>query len=83
MGFHLECTHRRLLETDPRQRLGSAGGADEVMSHPWFEAVDWAKTAKVRVSVAERWAIALQAKWCGRACFSWGLVPVREHRTLI
>lgn len=38
----------RLLDTDPQQRLGSAAGAEDVMSHDWFEAVDWTKVSKVR-----------------------------------
>lgn len=42
---------RRLLHTDPQQRLGSARDADEVMHHEWFESVDWARTAKVGVLV--------------------------------
>ena len=31
----------RLLDPDPRTRLGSRGGAREVKEHPWFSGVDW------------------------------------------
>ncbi|KAL6858919.1 hypothetical protein ACP4OV_017921 [Aristida adscensionis] len=31
----------RLLERDPRRRLGYAGGADEVRAHPFFDGVAW------------------------------------------
>ena len=36
----------RLLVHDPRLRLGSGGGAREVMLHPFFEGVDWVKFAR-------------------------------------
>lgn len=42
---------RRLLEVDPEKRLGSVGGAEDVMSHDWFETVDWTKLSKVRARV--------------------------------
>lgn len=31
---------QRLLEKDPRKRLG-ANGAKEVMDHPWFKNLNW------------------------------------------
>lgn len=31
---------KRLLEKDPNKRLGS-NGCKEIMTHPWFESVDW------------------------------------------
>lgn len=31
----------RLLERDPRKRLGYQGGADEVRAHPFFAGVAW------------------------------------------
>ncbi|KAL6646123.1 hypothetical protein ACP70R_017731 [Stipagrostis hirtigluma subsp. patula] len=31
----------RLLERDPRQRLGHDGGADEIRAHPFFAGVAW------------------------------------------
>ena len=31
----------RLLERDPRRRLGYAGGADEIREHPFFAGVAW------------------------------------------
>ncbi|KAG6494359.1 serine/threonine-protein kinase UCNL-like [Zingiber officinale] len=37
----------RLLVKDPSQRLGSAGGADEVRSHPFFHGVRWDLLADV------------------------------------
>ena len=30
----------RLLHKDPKQRLGTNGGYEEVLSHPWFAGVD-------------------------------------------
>jgi serine/threonine protein kinase len=33
----------RLLERNPAKRLGSAGGAEEVRSHPFFRGFDWEK----------------------------------------
>ena len=30
----------KLLEKDPRQRLGYSGG-DEIMAHPWFNDINW------------------------------------------
>lgn len=36
----------KLLEKDPDRRLGTTGGADEIMKHPWFNKVDWTKVAK-------------------------------------
>ena len=33
---------RRLLAKQPEQRLGVAGGLDEVQSHPFFRGLDWA-----------------------------------------
>lgn len=47
---------RRLLDTDPQQRLGSAAGAEDVMSHDWFEAVDWTKVSKVRACPLHRFS---------------------------
>ena len=31
---------RRLMEKDPKTRLG-ARGCEEIMAHPWFKSVDW------------------------------------------
>jgi len=34
----------KLLDKNPLNRLGSHGvGVDEVMNHPWFSSIDWAK----------------------------------------
>lgn len=34
----------RLLHKNPKKRLGSGeGGADEVISHPWFKKTKWEK----------------------------------------
>ncbi|CAM9522317.1 unnamed protein product [Ectocarpus sp. 6 AP-2014] len=38
---------RRLLDTDPQQRLGFSRDAQEVMSHAWFADVDWERTTKL------------------------------------
>jgi len=38
-----------LLQKDPATRLG-AGGAEEVMRHPWFETVDWEGLARGTVT---------------------------------
>lgn len=36
----------KLLHKDPNQRLGSGPtDAEEIKSHPWFEAIDWEKIA--------------------------------------
>lgn len=31
----------KLLEKDPKKRLGTNGDADEVVNHPWFKDTDW------------------------------------------
>jgi hypothetical protein len=31
----------RLLDRDPKTRIGSNGGAEEVRQHPWVAGVDW------------------------------------------
>ena len=31
---------RQLLMKDPAKRLGSKGGVDEVLAHPWFKELD-------------------------------------------
>ena len=31
----------RLLDSDPKLRIGSAGGAEEVRQHPWLAGMDW------------------------------------------
>ena len=31
----------KLLEKDPKKRLGFTGDADEVVNHPWFKDMDW------------------------------------------
>lgn len=38
-----------LLERDPRLRLGSARGASELKSHPFFAGVDWKALEKMQV----------------------------------
>jgi len=39
----------KLLEKDPAKRLGSEGGADEVMAHPWLAEIDFAKLANKEI----------------------------------
>lgn len=33
---------RRLLDKNPKSRLGAHGGCEEIMAHPWFQSVKWA-----------------------------------------
>jgi len=37
---------KRLLMVDPKERLGSNEGAEELKRHPWFSDIDWAKIVK-------------------------------------
>lgn len=37
---HAVCT--ALLVRDPEKRLGSAHGAEEIKSHPFFKSINWA-----------------------------------------
>ncbi|EER17149.1 protein kinase, putative [Perkinsus marinus ATCC 50983] len=39
----------RLLEADPKERLGSKGGAKEVKEHPWLKDTDWAKLFRKQI----------------------------------
>lgn len=33
----------RLLHRNPKKRLGTFGGADEIKKHPFFKNIDWGK----------------------------------------
>lgn len=33
----------KLLEKDPKDRIGTEGGVDEIIAHPWFEGFDFEK----------------------------------------
>jgi len=33
----------KLLEKDPKDRIGTEGGVDEITKHPWFEGFDFDK----------------------------------------
>jgi serine/threonine protein kinase len=33
----------RLLNRNPKKRLGTYGGADEIKKHPFFKTIDWKK----------------------------------------
>ena len=33
----------RLLNRNPKKRLGTIGGADEIKKHPFFKNIDWTK----------------------------------------
>ena len=33
----------RLLHRNPKKRLGTIGGADEIKKHPFFKNIDWTK----------------------------------------
>jgi len=35
----------KLLNRDPKIRLGSGRGMEEVKNHPWCEGIDWQKVA--------------------------------------
>lgn len=39
----------RLTEKDPKKRLGSKYGIEEIKSHPWFADINWSKLAKKEV----------------------------------
>mmetsp|Transcript_17428 Transcript_17428/g.2414 ORF Transcript_17428/g.2414 Transcript_17428/m.2414 type:complete len:100 (+) Transcript_17428:453-752(+) len=39
----------RCAEKDPRKRLGTKHGLDEIKNHPWFAEIDWEKLAKKEV----------------------------------
>ena len=41
----------KLMVKDPASRLGSQGGAEEVMSHPWFSTIDWAFLRQQRLDL--------------------------------
>jgi len=34
---------RRLLEKDPKKRLGAGGNINQIKAHPWFAKLDWEK----------------------------------------
>lgn len=36
----------KLLEKDPKDRIGSEGGVDEIIAHPWFDGFDFDKLVK-------------------------------------
>ena len=38
----------KLLDKDPKTRLGSTTDADEVVNHPWFRDLDWESLMKVK-----------------------------------
>jgi protein kinase A len=43
---------RAFLNPDRSKRLGNlAGGADDVLRHPWFEGVDWVALENGRIPV--------------------------------
>nr|AML79090.1 putative LOV domain-containing protein [Cassytha filiformis] len=42
VSFHARQLMYRLLHRDPRNRLGSSEGANEVKQHPFFRGVNWA-----------------------------------------
>lgn len=41
MSDELKDIVRRLLDKNPKTRLGSNGDADEIVNHPWFRNFDW------------------------------------------
>lgn len=49
--FSPEATNiiKLLLDKDPDQRLGSRSDADEIMQHPFFSEIDWAKLEKKEI----------------------------------
>nr|AML77298.1 putative LOV domain-containing protein [Oenothera villaricae] len=41
-SLHIKQLMFRLLHRDPKSRLGSRGGADEIKRHPFFRGINWA-----------------------------------------
>nr|AML76967.1 putative LOV domain-containing protein [Oenothera berlandieri] len=41
-SLHVKQLMFRLLHRDPKSRLGSRGGADEIKRHPFFRGINWA-----------------------------------------
>ena len=39
------------MDKDPHKRLGSKGGAKEIMDHPWFKGVNWEKVKDKKIKV--------------------------------
>ena len=39
----------QLLSKDKKERLGAKGGADEILSHPWFANIDIAALKKKEI----------------------------------
>jgi hypothetical protein len=40
----------KLLDRDPKTRIGSDGGAEEVRKHPWLSDVDWEALYSKRIT---------------------------------
>ena len=40
----------RLLDRDPKMRLGSNGGAEEVRQNPWVADIDWEKVYSKQIT---------------------------------
>ena len=41
MSDELKDLIKKLLEKDPKQRLGCENDADDIVNHPWFADMDW------------------------------------------
>ena len=42
---------RNLLQKDRTKRLGSQGGAREIMKHPWFSDIDWNEVKQMKLKM--------------------------------
>ena len=40
----------KLLNKDPKQRLGTNGGIQEVLTHPWLKSIDVSKLLKMEIA---------------------------------
>ena len=43
----------KLMNRNPKKRLGTMGGADEVKKHPFFDGIEWKKVMNKRYRMPE------------------------------
>lgn len=41
--FLLQSNFKQLLNKNPMYRIGTNGGKEEIMKHPWFNDINWKK----------------------------------------